>query len=136
MYKFTWTQITRNLKSIIDYVIVRKDSLVKTTNFRVRRASCCGTDHYLIKPTFCVPPRKLLVRTKDENKNHQKCNTIKYNFYSLNDESTKILYEQRLSQKLGENAPESAETLYEHRCYCIHSAPRKTFGEQKKEKRR
>jgi len=30
--------------------------------------------------------------TKDEKKNHQKCNMIKYNLYSFNDESTKIFY--------------------------------------------
>jgi endonuclease/exonuclease/phosphatase family metal-dependent hydrolase len=64
IYKFTWTQKTQNLKSIIDYVIVRKDSLVKTTNFRVHRASCCGTDHYLVKATFYIPPRQLMVRTR------------------------------------------------------------------------
>jgi hypothetical protein len=53
-------------------------------------------------------------RLKDEKKNHQKWNMIKYSLYSLNDESIKILYQQRLLQKLGENAPESAETFYEH----------------------
>ena len=74
-------------------------------------------------------------RTKDEKKNHQKCNMINYNLHSLNDESTKILYQQRLSQKLGENAPESAETLYKHICPCIHSAAREALGEQGKRKK-
>jgi DNA-binding winged helix-turn-helix (wHTH) protein len=55
--------------------------------------------------------------------------------YSLNDKSTKILYQQRLSQKLGENAPESAETLYQHICDCIHSAAREALGEQGKGKK-
>jgi len=73
---------------------------------------------------------------KDEKKNHQKCKTIKYNLYSLNDEITKILYQQRLSQKLGENAPESAETLYEQICDCIHSVAREALGEQGKGKKR
>jgi hypothetical protein len=89
IYKFTWTKKTRNLKSMIDYVIVRQDSQVKTTNVRVHRGPCCGTDHYLVKATFYIPPRQLMVRTKDEKTNHYKCNTIKYNLYSLNDESTK-----------------------------------------------
>ena len=57
---------------------------------------------------------------------------IKYNLYSLSDESTKILYQQRLLQKLGENAPESAETLYEHIRDCIHSAAREALAEQGK----
>jgi len=72
--------------------------------------------------------------TKDEKKNHQKCNMIKYNLYSLNDESTKIFYQQRLSQKVGENAPESAETLHEHICDCSHLAAREALGEQGKGK--
>jgi hypothetical protein len=74
-------------------------------------------------------------RTKPEKKNRQKCNMIKYNLYSLNDESTKILYQQRLSQKLRENAPESAETLYEHIYNCIHSAAREALDEQEKGKK-
>jgi len=73
--------------------------------------------------------------TKDEKKNHQKCNMIKYNLYSLNDESTKIFHQQRLSQKLGENAPKSAETLYEHICDCSHSAAKEALGERGKGKK-
>ena len=44
----------------------------------------------------------------------QKCNMIKDNLCSLNEESTKMLHQQSLLQKLGENPPEFAETLYEH----------------------
>ena len=101
------------MKSIIDYVIVRQDSQVKTTNVRGQRGPCCGTDHYLAKATLYIPPRQLMERAKDEKRNYQKCNMIKYNLRSLNDESTKILYGQRLLQKLDENTMESAETLYE-----------------------
>jgi len=101
----------RNLKSVIDYAVVREDCQVKTTNVRVHRGLCCDTDLYLVKATFYVPPRQLMERTKDEKENHQKCNMINCNLYSLNEESTKILHQQRLLQKLGENAPKSAETL-------------------------
>ena len=128
-------QKTRNLKSMIDYVIVRQDSQVKTTNVRVYRGPCCGTDHYLVKATFYIPPRQLMERSKDEKKNHQKCNMIKYNLHSLNDESTKILYQKRLLQKLDENATECAETLYEHKYDCIHSAAREALGEKEKAKK-
>jgi hypothetical protein len=31
---------------------------------------------------------------------------------------------------LGENAPEAAETVYEHICGCIHSAAREALGEK------
>ena len=36
---------------------------------------------------------------------------------------------------MGENAPESAETLYEHICDCIHSAAREALGERGKRKK-
>ena len=126
------TQKTRNLKSIADYVTVRQDSQVKTRNVRVQRGPCCGTDHYLVKATFYVPPRQLMKGVKDEKRNYQKCNMIKYNLYSLNDESTKILYQQRSFKKLNENALKSAENLYEHIYDCIHSAAREALGEQRR----
>jgi exonuclease III len=69
IHTFTWTQNTRNLKSIIDYVIVRQDSQMKTTNVRVHRGPCCGTDHYLVKAIFYVPPRQItgkIERCKEE----------------------------------------------------------------------
>ena len=73
-------------------------------------------------------------RTKGEKENNQNCNMIKYNLYSLNDESTKILYQQRLSQTLGENRPESAGTFYEH-IYMINSAASEALGEQEKSRK-
>ena len=70
-------------------------------------------------------------RVKDEKRNYQKCNMIKYKLYSLNDESTKILYQQRLLKKLNENILESAETLNTHIYDCIHSAAKGALGEQR-----
>jgi hypothetical protein len=66
--KLTWTQKTRNMKSIIYYVTVRQDSQVKTKNVRVYRGPCWGTDCYLVKAAFCVPPRLLMERLKDERR--------------------------------------------------------------------
>ena len=71
-------------------------------------------------------------RVKDEKRNYQKCNKLKYNLYSLNDGSTRILYQQRLLKKLNENTLERAETLYEHIYDCIRSAAREALGEQRR----
>ena len=111
------------------------DKYKSTSNVRVYRGSCCVTDNCLLKTTFYVPPRQLMERLKYEENYHQKCNKIKNNLYSLSDESTKTLYQQRLLQKLGENASESAETLCEHVCDGIHSAAREPLGEQEKGKK-
>ena len=58
--------------------------------------------------------------------------TRQHNLQSLNDESTKLLYQQHLLQKLNENTLECAETLYEHIYDCIHSAAREALGEQRR----
>jgi hypothetical protein len=136
IYKYTWTQKTQNLKSILDYVIVRKYSQIKTTNVRVHIEPCCGTDQHLVKATFYVPPRKLMIRMKDERKNHQKWNMIQYNLYSLNEESAKTVYQQRLSQNLGENMYRNLQKISMNTCDCIHSAAREALGEQGKGEKR
>jgi hypothetical protein len=107
---------------------------VKTTNVRVHRGPCCGTDHYLVKATFYITPRQLMEKMKHE-KNYQKCDTIKYNLYSLTDKSTITLYQQHLVQKLDENGPELVETLYEHIWICIHSVAGEALGEQGKRRK-
>ena len=51
---------------------------------------------------------------------------------SLNDKSNKILYQQHLLQKLGENTLETAETHYKHIYDCIHWAARGALGEKRR----
>jgi hypothetical protein len=75
-----------------------------------------------------------MVRTKDEKNNHQKCNTIKYNLCSLNDESTKIRYQQRY-HKSWARMYRNLQKLSMNTCDCIHSAAREALGEQGKGKR-
>lgn len=57
IHKFTWTQETRNLKSIIDYIIVRQKSKLKFNDVRVHRGPTCGSDHHLLKAKVIFPPK-------------------------------------------------------------------------------
>ncbi|XP_072375390.1 uncharacterized protein [Diabrotica undecimpunctata] len=58
IHKFTWIQPTRNLHSIIDYVIQRKTSQLKTTDIMVYRGSECVSDHRLLMANVIVNYRK------------------------------------------------------------------------------
>lgn len=55
IHKYKWTQSTRNLKSIIDYTIVRQSTKMKIHDVRVHRGATCGSDHYLLKTKILLP---------------------------------------------------------------------------------
>ncbi|XP_030766577.1 craniofacial development protein 2-like [Sitophilus oryzae] len=48
IHKLTWTQPTRQLRSIIDYLIQRQNSKLKTIDVRAYRGAECGSDHHLV----------------------------------------------------------------------------------------
>ncbi|XP_060530421.1 craniofacial development protein 2-like [Cylas formicarius] len=48
IHKFTWVQETRDLRSIIDYIVVKNNSSIKIKDVRVKRGAECGTDHRLL----------------------------------------------------------------------------------------
>jgi len=101
--KYTWEQHTKNLKTIIDYIITKQDSKLKIQDVRAYRGPNCGTDHKLLMAKILFP---YTYTTKDKHK-EKKENTAtmadkkrKYNIESLQNESTKFLYQQRLNNKL------------------------------------
>jgi endonuclease/exonuclease/phosphatase family metal-dependent hydrolase len=49
IHTFTWTQKARNLKSIIDYVIIKQHSTLQMEDVRVFRGANCGSDHCLVR---------------------------------------------------------------------------------------
>lgn len=48
IHKFTWTKQTKRLKSIIDSLILRKNSKLNNKEVMVFRGSEYGTDHQLL----------------------------------------------------------------------------------------
>ncbi|XP_072395381.1 uncharacterized protein [Diabrotica undecimpunctata] len=99
IHKYTWHQDTRNIKSIIDYVITKQNTKLNIQDTRAYRGKECGSDHYNVR--------------------------------SLQEYSTKILYQNRLNEKLLEEYL-TAETnqLYEHITDCIHHAAQEALGEE------
>lgn len=55
IHKYTWVQHTRNLKSIIDYLIIKQESRLKIQDVRAQRGPNCGSDHYLLKCKIITP---------------------------------------------------------------------------------
>lgn len=46
--RYNRIQVTRNLHSNIDYIIVRENSTTKIKDVRVKRGAECGSDHRLV----------------------------------------------------------------------------------------
>ena len=66
IHKYTWNQPTRQLRSIIDYAIVKQATLLNIQDIRVCRGAECGTDHYLLKMTLHLLHMRVHSRVKDE----------------------------------------------------------------------
>ncbi|XP_030747932.1 craniofacial development protein 2-like [Sitophilus oryzae] len=85
IHRYTWTQETRELKSIIDYIIIRRRSTIKIRDVRVQRGAECGSDHRLLlaKMEFPWMNRKTnnIEGTPIEI---QKRSPLKYNYYRMN----------------------------------------------------
>lgn len=77
IHKYTWVQPSRNLKSIIDYVISKQTTRLKFYDVRALRGIECGTDHYVVRATvfFPGPSQKRQIFNKTGNKQYVSRNT-------------------------------------------------------------
>jgi len=130
IHKFTWTQPTRNLKSIIDYLIVKQQTKLKIRDVRAMRGPECGSDHHMLLSKIEFPFRKLSNNAEKEDESKE-VETIKYNLMSLRDDSTKFLFQLRLAAKLPRVTEDSPENMYESIKACIHEAAGEALGEEK-----
>jgi hypothetical protein len=115
IHKYTWEQHAKNLKTIIDYIITKEDLKLKIQDFRVYREPNCGTDHKFFVAKILFP---YMDRIEDKHE-EKKQNTVKvvdkkrkYNIESLQNESTKFLYQQRQNNKLNRNEFADTEEMY------------------------
>ena len=61
---------------------------------------------------------------------------MKYNIGSLQNESIKFLYQQRLNSKLNRNEFTDTEEMYNYLKNCIHEAAKEALGEKEENKER
>lgn len=129
IHKYTWTQPTRNLKSIIDYVIVKQTTL-QINDVRPYRGITCGSDHYLVKAKIIFPFRR--DKREEPNRNYEHTERIeskRYNLDSLTTESTRQLYHKRLDEKLiSITQKNSVEEVYANILSSLHSAAEEALG--------
>ncbi|XP_030758033.1 craniofacial development protein 2-like [Sitophilus oryzae] len=120
IHKYTWTQPTRNLKSLIDYIIVRQNTQMKISDVRVMRGPECGTDHFLVVAKSYFPYKQKMQSNGLPEKNETPLSNVKYNIESLRNDSTKFLYQMRLATKLNRIGQGSPNDMYEGLKTCIH----------------
>lgn len=133
-HKYTWTQPTRNLKSIIDYVILRQQSQLKTTDVRVYRGAS-GSDHFLVKAqTWIKYANQKGTATKVDNT--QNIEEKRYNIDLLRYDSVKFLYKLRLANKLSYLTDDTVENMHASIKKSIHQAAFEALGEVEREGKR
>ncbi|XP_060524515.1 uncharacterized protein LOC132700934 [Cylas formicarius] len=116
IHKFTWVQETRDLRSIIDYIVVKNNSSIKIKDVLVKRGAECGTDHRLLIAKMEFP----------WSWNKQQ----KFNIQLLHDKSIRYLYQRRIDQKLEEFSLDDLGTTYEHIKTCIKEVATEALGEK------
>lgn len=133
IHKYTWHQETRQLKSVIDYIIIKQKSLLEVQDTRVYRGIECGSDHFFLGARIQVP-----FKTKENATDATETSTIKqirYNVAGLHEPSTNHLFKTRLDSKLQtELLSGRTDELYEHITSCLHSAAQEALGIQPKDK--
>ena len=85
---------------------------------------------------FLVMSEELACCTKKENTVAVVDKKRKYNVESLQNESTKFLYQQRLNNKLNRNEFTVTEEMYNYLKNCIHEAAKEALGEKEVNKGR
>ncbi|XP_030749716.1 craniofacial development protein 2-like [Sitophilus oryzae] len=127
IHKYTWHEETRQLKSIIDYIIVKQRSFIKVQDTRVYRGIECGSDHFFLGAKIQFPFKIKYNETDTTN-----ISTIKqtsYNIEGLHELSTKYLFKTRLDNKLQiELLSGRTDELYKHIVSCLHSAAQEALG--------
>lgn len=135
IHKYTWIQKTKNLKSVIDYVIIKQNTCIKPYDVKVWRGAECGSDHFLVKAPMKIKHRA----NPQENVTKEVCNIKelkRYNIEGLNDESTSFLYKLRLELRIANGINGTAEEMYEELKNKIHEAALESLGPRRKTKPR
>ena len=93
------------MKTIINYIITKQDLKLKIQDVRAYRGPNCGSDHKLLVAKILFP-YTYTTKDKHEEKKENTATVVdkkrKYNIESLQNESTKFLYQQRLNNKLNQ----------------------------------
>jgi hypothetical protein len=83
---------TRNLKSIIDYLIVKQKSKFQIHYVRVQRSINYGSDHCVVRAKVYLQIQGRKSNMDKHEENYEKVMYLKYNLDSIQHESTQYVY--------------------------------------------
>ena len=121
------------MKTIIDYIITRQDLKLKIQDVRAYTGPNCGTDHKLLAAKILFPYMQTTTDIHEEKKENTETvvyKNRKYDIKSLQNESTKFLYQQRFTNKLNQNEFADTEEMYNYLKKCIHETAKEALGEK------
>ncbi|RZF32288.1 hypothetical protein LSTR_LSTR001752 [Laodelphax striatellus] len=140
IHKFTWTQETRRLRSIIDYVVMKQKTSIRVKDVRVKRGPECGSDHRLLLARLECPwngcksmdqGSKGLGKGLYRGKGKKSISWICYK-----NKAVRELYQRRLDQQLTDFMFDSVEDIYTHIKQCMQQAALEVLGEKNEENRK
>jgi hypothetical protein len=101
---------------------------IRIQDTRACRGATCGSDHHLVKAKILFPSRNVKTENID-SKDEIDTKPKGYNLDSLQHESTRILYQNKLNEKLKRNSFfGNTDELYNHIKESIQEAPLEALG--------
>jgi len=129
IHQYTWHQDTQELRSIIGYIIARKNSGLKFQDVRVFTGMTVGSDHYLVNAKILFLYGKNNANESREDIPDCAVELLQSPIY-IREESISFLYKKRLDEKRGEGTFESTQECYQHLVKCIHQAAKEALAEK------
>lgn len=94
IHKYTSTQDTKKLRSIIDYVITKQKTKIQIQDVRVYRGAICGSDHHLLKAKIFLPYKREKIEYKEIENVTKEIEERRYNLTALEDPACKCYTEK------------------------------------------
>jgi len=113
VHRYTWSHKTRQLKSIIDYVIIKHHTHFNPQDVRMYRGAECGSDYYLIIAKIYLHYRKMRNKGESENEQQITLEAPRHKIRSLQQDSIRFLYKMRVANKIATIEEGTPEQMYE-----------------------
>ena len=136
VHRYTWTQTTRQLASIIDYVIIKQHTHIKPQDVRVYRGAECGSDHFLVIVKLYLPCRKMRKEAGLENGQKITLDEPRYKVKSLQQDSVRFLYALRVANRISAIEDGTPERMYQGLKKALQEAAYEALGQEEESPRK
>lgn len=135
IHKYTRIDPARNIQSVIDLVVVKKERRVKLNDVRVYRQPECGTDHHMVVSKHVFPFRSKRRSIEKDTDILIEQNDINFKTDLLKQYSVEMLYQNRINLKLGNSEDKSPEEMYYHLKDVVFEAAKEALGEEQEKRK-